>query len=196
MSGRSRDSVGQHRYWFVLHQGEPVNVIWRNPGIHYHRWSERHRAWVHDNSLFLDTEGYDARSSEVRQVERDEAMAWLERSTSFEPAVADRVITVDAEMRSEGADGRPAATVESAVSVLAEVLRSDEAALRTARRHLEGLAGVDASRGKNPWFVDDRRGAEWAVADFVHGLIDVGDDPAVSIDSERVVRDAVAAVDR
>lgn len=195
MSGHRRDLVGQDRYWFVLHRGDPVNVVWRDPAIQYHRWSEQHRAWVHDNSLFLDTEGPDARSSEMRPVARDEAIAWLERSTSFEPAVADRVITVDAEMRSAGADGRPVATAESAVSVLAEILRSDGDALRVARRHLEELGRVDAGRGENPWFADDRRGVEWAVARFVHGRIDVGDDPAISLDTERVLGDAVAAVD-
>ena len=188
------------KYWFLLHEGKPCNVVWRDPGIHYHRWSDQHRSWVHDNSLFLEIDGPDARRSQFREVSRNEAIAWLERSTSYEPAVADRAMTVDAEMRAQGPVGRPRASVESASAesasaVLAEVLRSDPKALAFARRHLEELDVVDAGRGKNPWFSGDRQDAEWGVSEFVHRHIDVGDDPAVSLHTERCLREAVVLVD-
>lgn len=184
-------------YWFLLHQGRPCNVVWRNSGVRYHRWSGEHRAWVEDNSLFLDTDGPDASSLECAPVSAAEALGWLEehRSYSPSPGVADPVMTLDAEMRLRGPTGRPVTSVEDAVGTLASVLRADAQALDRARKEIAELDHIDGGKGLNPWFIEDRRWIEWGAARIVHDLIDVGDDPAVRLKTERCLRDAVAAVD-
>lgn len=182
-------------FWFLLHERRPANVVWRNAAIRYHRWSDEHRAWVEDNSLFLDTDGPDARSWEARQVSRAEALEWLTAHTSFTPEVAGRVLSLDAELRADGPAGRPVASVENAVEVLASVLRSDASALRRARLEVAELDRVDGGKGLNPWYVDDRRYLEWGAAKIVHDLIDLGDDPTLKLKGEAVLREALALAD-
>lgn len=182
-------------FWFLLHERRPANVAWRNAAIRYHRWSEKHRAWVEDNSLFLDTDGPDARSWEARPASRAEALEWLASHTSYSPDVADRVLSLDAELRAAGPAGRPVASVESAVEVLASVLRLDASALRRARLEVAELDRVDGGKGLNPWYVDDRRSLEWGAAKIVHDLIDLGDDPTLKLKGEAVLREALALAD-
>ncbi|MDE0802561.1 MAG: hypothetical protein OSA99_04480 [Acidimicrobiales bacterium] len=176
------DHLQRGAYWFVLHRGQPCNVVWRNSGIRYHRWSDEHRAWVEDNSLFLD-----------------EALGWLEANRSYSSStsseVADRVMTLDAELSAAGPAGRPVMSVEDAVEALTSVLRADPRALDRARKEVVALDHIDGGKGQNPWFIEDRRWLEWGAAKIVHDLIDVGDDPAVRLKTERCLRDAVAAVD-
>ena len=199
MSNASHTSAHHPRssgaYWFVLHRGTPTNVVWRSPAIRYHRWSEEHRAWVEDNNLFLDTDGPDARRSEHAPVPADEALAWLEANRSYSPDVADRAMTLDAELSADAPAERPSVSVDDAVDALASALRSDPRALREARRDVEALNVVDLGKGKNPWFFDDRRYLEWGVAKIIHDLIDLGDDPTLRIDGEAVLREALALVD-
>ncbi len=189
------DHLRRGAYWFVLHRGQPCNVVRRNSGIRYHRWSDEHRAWVEDNSLFLDTDGPDARRSEYAPVSADEALGWLEANRSYSSDVAERIMSLDAELSAAGPAGRPLTSVEDAVETLTSVLRADPRALDRARKEVAAVDHIDGGKGLNPWFIEDRRWIEWGAARIVHDLIDVGDDPAVRLKTERCLRDAVAAVD-
>ena len=185
------------RFWFLLMDGEPVNVVRCDAAVGYHRWSHRTPAWVQDNGLFLEVEGPDVFRSEARPVERDEALRWLVEHTAFRPEIGERVITLDAELRlhagdAAGGDRRRSIDPQATTPALAELLRTNVAERDQAERLLAELAEVDAGRGQNPWFSDDRQDMEGAVRSYIHRLFDVGDDPNVSLDTERILRDAVA----
>lgn len=72
-----------NEFWFMMIDGERVNVIRMDDAIMFHYWDDTAGSWIQDNGLFDMTLGPDRSTADAVRTDEVTARAWLTENTNW-----------------------------------------------------------------------------------------------------------------